>query len=401
MRIVWLAILAAVLLGGLVGTLLVRDAGYVLLAYGDKVVETSLWIALLLLIALYLLVRLVIVVFSQVGRGQIRFSSWRSSRRLRAARAQTVRGLLVMSEGRWAEAQKLLLAGAEQVETPLINYLNAARTAQELGELQQRDEFLKRAHETTPGAKFAVTLTQAEFHIQDNQFEQALAALLLLRKRAPKHAAVLSMLAKCHEALGDWEALRGLLPELTKLRVLPQVELQRLRKAVWAALLLGELPVAKAWKQLPRELKDDEQILHGWVEYLLQETPGQQDDAEQALRLILAQHWDAHLVRLYGLTRSGDQQRQLVTAQSWAKQRPNDADLLLTLGRLCLMNRKFEQAREYFEGSLRLQPADEVYGELGRLCMAMGDERRGAEYLLLSLGDLQDLPQPEAAGAAV
>ncbi len=118
----------------------------------------------------------------------------------------------MLSEGRWEEARRLLLAGADEAETPLINYLNAARAAHEMGDIPARDAYLKQAAETTPGAKFAVTLTQAEFNIRDGHNEQALAALLVLRKRAPRHSAVLAMLAQCYESLGDWQALRELFP---------------------------------------------------------------------------------------------------------------------------------------------------------------------------------------------
>ncbi|MEM9620968.1 MAG: heme biosynthesis HemY N-terminal domain-containing protein [Pseudomonadota bacterium] len=392
MKVAALAILIAIVLGGLVGTLLVRDAGYVLVAYGDLVLETSLWVALLLLIGVYLLVRGLALLWSQTTRGPFKLSNWRSSRRLRNARAQTVRGLLVMSEGRWAEAQKLLLAGAERVETPLINYLNAARTAHELGQVQQRDEFLKRAHESTPGAKFAVTLNQAEFHISDAEYEQALAALLVLRKRAPRHGAVLQMLSRCYEALADWPALRELLPDLGKHKVLGKEELTRLQRLVWQNRLSTDEDVTRVWKQLPKALKQDTTLLVDWVTHLLAQE--RRNDAEQAIRLILGQHWDAALITLYGQVRSDDVQRQLVTAQRWAKERPNDAALMLTLGRLNLMNEKFEQARDCLENSLRLHPDHAVYAELGRLCIAQGDERRGTEYLLRSLGDLADLPQP-------
>ena len=94
------------------------------------------------------------------------------------------------------------------------------------------------------------------------------------------------------------------------------------------------------------------------------------------------------------MTRSTDTASQLIVAQGWAKARPNDPDVLVCLGRLSLMCERFVEAREYFDAALRLAPSEEVYGELGRLCVALGDESRGKEYLLRSLGDLPDLPLP-------
>ena len=365
-----------------------------LVAYADTVVETSLWVALGLLILLYLAVRGVFYLIRNFARGQIRMLRWRSGRKARAARSQTVRGLLVMAEGRWEDAEKLLSDVADDVETPLINYLNAARAAHELGEHSKRDAYLKRAHETTPGAKFAVTLTQAEFNIADGRYEQALASLLNLRGRAPKHRAVLEMLVECYEALGDWQALGQMLSDLKKHKVLPEPEWTRIERAVWQANLRSGMEAAAPWKKLPRTLRGDEPLLRQWVLDLIDAE--RLDDAESAIRQILDHHWQQDLALWYGEIASSDLARQLVVAQGWLKQRPNDAQVALTVGRLCLRNEKFEQAREAFETSLRLDPNDAVYGELGRLCMALGDERRGAEYLLLSLGQLADLPQPQA-----
>ena len=60
-----------------------------------------------------------------------------------------------------------------------------------------------------------------------------------------------------------------------------------------------------------------------------------------------------------------------------------------------MMAKEFGKAREYFDASLRLSPSSAVYAELGRLCVAMGDERRGRDYLLQSLSYLPRLPLPE------
>jgi len=387
-----LVVLLAVLMGGLVGTLMVRDPGYVLITYADTAMETSLWLAILLLAGIYLTLRGVSFVVRNLAQGHFRVSRWRSGRRARTARSQTVRGLLVMAEGRWEDARRLLLAGVEDVETPLINYLNAARAAHELGELAQRDEYLKRAHESTSGAKFAVSLTQAEFNIREGRYEQALAALLNLRRRAPKHGAVLAMLAKCYEALADWQALLHLLGDLKKSKALPEAELERMERTLWSAKLQASDSNAGLWKVLPKSMRSDAQLMQQWVRKLVEDD--KHDDAEQVIRQALSVQWDADLARIYGELHSSDPARQLVVVKGWAKARPSDAEVALSLGRLSLLGENFAQARDYFEASLRLDANDTVYGELGRLCVALGDERRGTEYLLRSLGNLQELPLP-------
>ncbi|MCH8140863.1 MAG: hypothetical protein IH908_04630, partial [Proteobacteria bacterium] len=93
-----LVLAIAVVLGGLVGTLVVRDAGYVLVSYDDFAVETSLWFAVLMLLGLYFLIRFTVFLSTRLLRGGGNFGTWNRRRKVRGARQQTVQGLLLMAE---------------------------------------------------------------------------------------------------------------------------------------------------------------------------------------------------------------------------------------------------------------------------------------------------------------
>lgn len=391
--IVAITILVAVVLGGLLGMWIVRDAGYVLISYGQQIIETSLWVALAGLVVVYLLLRGMAYIFHRLMSSQSQVMNWRSGRKANSARQLTVKGMLFMAEGRWRDGKKALLSAVPSVDTPLINYLQAARSAHELGDAAERDNLLKLAHESTPGAEFAATLTQAEFQMSDGRYEQALATLLTLRKRVPKHKTVLIMLTGCYEALADWQALHEVLPEAADRKAISEAEVRRLSRLVWESLLKGEEKISVLWRRLPRYLKEDHGLLQDWVEHLI--TNGRDDDAENVITLTLDQVWIPELVQRYGILKASDPERQLLVAQGWSKSRPNDPDLLLCLGRLSLLCEEFPQAREYFDAALRCSPSPDVYAELGRLCVALGDERRGKDYLLQSLSYLPDLPLPQ------
>ena len=391
--LVLFALLAAVVLGGLLGTLIVRDPGYVLVSYADWAMETSLWIALLLVLGFYIAVRVLLYAIRRGAQSQGWFLRWQADRRATKARKQTLQGLLLMAEGRWDEAKSQLVASAKRVETPFISYLNAARAAHELGKVDERDECLRLAHETTPGAKFAADLTQAEFRIDDHEYEQALAILLMMRKKAPKHKAVLRMLVKCYEAVGDWSALQAHLRDAADLKVLPPDEINRLSRLVWVDLLKAEASqqdVAELWKRLPKALKQDQPLLSEWVRHL--RAAGNANGAEHVLRLILSNSWQPEFVEAYGMTVSDEVDRQLVTAQRWLRERPNDVDLLIALGRLAAVQDDLAAAREYFESALKLSTRPAIYSELGRVCIGLGEEKRGTDYLLRALGDTVSQP---------
>ncbi len=399
MKIGLLVLGIALVLGGLLGALVIRDPGYVLLAYDRMAVETSLWFAVLVLVAVYFVIRALIFLALRLARGPVRVRTWNRQRRARSAREQTANGLRLMAEGDWRGARDRLEEAAPRVSAPLVNYLGAARAAQAMGDTAGRDELLHRALESTPGARLAVGLTRAELQHAAGQWEQCLATLLQLRNLSPRQQQVLRLLADCYLHLKDWPALIELLPELKRRKANVPQRLDELEQQAWH----GRFSVASddpkgLWKQVPRELQQRSSLVLSYVELLAAQ--GDSSAAEQVLRAALNRHWDAELVRRYGVLQADDPGRQLVVAEGWLKERPNDPELLLALGRISMTNRQWSKAREYLEASLRLRRSPEVQGELGRLCVALGDVDRGSHHLQEALQSLPSLPLPERSNPA-
>jgi HemY protein len=402
-----LYVLLALVVGGVLGTLMRRDSGYVLVSYDRLSVETSVWAALFTLVALYFVTRGVIYLATRFFRTGGELKDWNQRRRERGARRQTIRGLLRLGEGDWAAARKSLLAAAPEAETPLVNYLSAARAANELDDSDGRDEYLIAAQETTPCSQIAVSLTRVELQLAKGQVEQALATALELRKESPRHPKVLSLLRDCYVAAEDWPAVIDLLGGLKK--TMSDEALLALTRKAWtarveaaqkedgAAQSAGELE--DLWSSLPKELRSDVALVTAYTEALL--NVDAIDAAEAQLRRVLNHDWDDGLAGLYGRIRSSDPKHQRKAAEGWLKQRRENAIALLTLGRLNMMNEEWIEARKHLEASLDSAASADVYGELGRLCMALGEVERGAEYLALSLGEsgavVPDLPLPSDA----
>ena len=189
MRRALIYLVIALIVGGAVGTLMSRDPGYVLVSYENMSVETSLWFALLALIVGYFVLRVVIGLSMRLIRTGAGVALWQQNRRARVAQARTVRGLLLAGEGDWPGARKALAADAEVVDLPLVNYLGAARAANEIGDAPGRDALLQKASESTPGATLAVGLTQAELQISAQQYSAAMQTLSNLQDDITKSSA--------------------------------------------------------------------------------------------------------------------------------------------------------------------------------------------------------------------
>ncbi|CUS42075.1 MAG: HemY protein [Gammaproteobacteria bacterium] len=375
--------------GLLAGAFYYIDAGYVLLSFYNYTLETSLWLFLVLLagglIALYWTIRFILIVLQSDGR----FNSWRRHRRSVSARHQTTRGLLSLAQGQWRRAERQLSGSAKDADQPMINYLAAARAAYEQGKTEATDEWLKAASKSTKGSELAVGITQVQLLQSRKQHEQALAVLLQLRQKHPRHAYVLKLIVKTYQDLEDWVALNDLLPTLKKATKIPADDLKKLEENVSLQLLDrakntqgGNLTTT--FESIARDTRYTFPVMKRYIDLLLE--TDQESKAEEALRTGLKYVWHDELIEIYGRLKSTDANKQLLFAEQQVQERPNDPVLLLVLGRLALRVNNVEKAREYLQTGLRIKGLPELHAEMGKVMLAEGDETLACEHFQLALG---------------
>ena len=373
-----------------VGAFVYIDAGYVMLSWENYTVETSLWMFLVLgaiaLLAVYIALRALLVLFGSDRR----FNEWRQRRRSLRARRQTTRGLLALAQGQWRRAERNLTSSAKDSDQPLINYLAAARAAYEQDKSEATDEWLKQASLSTKGSDLAVGITQVQLLQSRHQNEQALAVLISLREKHPRHAYLLKLLVKTLQDLEDWVALNELLPTLRKATKIPDEELRKLERNVALQLLdrarhaNGGQGLTATFDGLGRDVRYTSDVMKSYVDLLLETE--QEEKAEEALREGLKYVWHDELVEIYGRLKGKDANKQLLFAEQQLKERPNDPLLLLTLGRLALRVNDLEKAREYLQTGLSIRGLAELHAEMGKVMLAEGDETLACEHFQLALG---------------
>lgn len=350
--------------------------GFVLLQAGSYSLETSLVVFmfafLLLLVAGYILIRSLIL----MKQSPSKLSAWKTTQRHKRASRALTRGLITLEEGRWAEAERMLLRHAGNSETPLLHYLAAARAAQKQSAPDRRDGYLKLAHETTEGADIAVGVVQAELQLSAGQKEQALATLQHLREMAPKHPYVLQLLQSLYQDMDQWQEVQSVLPDLRKRHVLQSDEV----KALDQEATVGQMEAALAkqdWRQLsqiwdhaPSRLQNSEAMLKPYIQGLVK-----QGEIEQALTLIeqyLRKDWSDALVYQYGLHTHGDLLKRLAITEKWLKSRQSNPWLLLTSGRLAKATELWTKAEEYLKASIQHGARGETYQALAEVQLAQG-----------------------------
>ena len=384
-------VVVALILSAVGASFLLADPGYVVINFRGYVVEMSVPVLAGLAVALVFvvwLIRKIIAAPRRLGEAAGRYRSARSGQKL-------TKGMIAVAEGNLARGERLLGRAAGTSDSPLFNYLQAARAAHLQGKDDRRDEWLRMAYEDAPEAANAVLLTQAEFQLDRSHYESALATLRRVEEDTPDHAQALALMARLYFRLEDWDSLADLLPRLRKNAQVPAARLDKWTIHVHKVALekAADIDVLdSAWSAVPKKLRNETALREAYFEGLMR--VGLHDRAEKELFATLKSNWQAPLVRLYGLAEATDTTKQLKKAENWLKNRAEDPDLLLAAARLCLRNELWGKARSYLETVISLRPTPEAYREYGALLTRLGEADAAAEAYRDGLGMIagQDVP---------
>ena len=300
-----------------------------------------------------------------------------------------ISGLVDSVEGNWEKAEKVLIKHATNSGAPLIHYLTAARAAQSRGALNKRDEYLKMAESQSPGSEFAIGLTQAELHLSENQFDDALEALTRLQSIDSSHASVLKLLHQTYQHLGDWEGIRKLIPSLHKGKVMMEAEVKLLETETFSMLLKQAAEKGNAnvirelWQSIPEHIQTMQGIKAIYFAAMIEVEAGA--EIEEELAKTLEQDWNETFLVLYGSVQSNDVEAQIKNAEHWLALHPGEVVLLRVLGKLNVKHGDAQKAEQYLTKSLEVDPTVAAYQMLGDMLYEQGNKDRAREGFKLGL----------------
>jgi HemY protein len=377
------AAIAAIALvgGGLLAHLLLADPGHVAIRAGRQLFETTIPGFALMLIGLYVLLRSLAAALTS----RRRLATLRAERRRRRARADTQRALLDLAAGNWKRSEELLTRSAAEAESPVVNYLVAARAADLQDAVARRDDWLAHAQEAGPEERAPALVTLAEMQMRRGQHEAALATLEQLDASGDLNSRGLELMARLSQKLSRGELLRSLGPRLRSAKELPEAQVNELLAQAELEELraLGERgdpgAVEAAWNALPRNARRLPQaiVMHARARM----DGGAHADAERELRDLIEETSDAAALRLYGELVLPDPLVPLERAENWLRKRPDDPELLATCARLCLRAELIGKARSYLEASLARRPSADLSLLLADLHDQRGEHALAAQVL--------------------
>lgn len=354
-----------------IGIEIVRHPGYLLMTYDPWMVQMPIWFALICLILAFVLFYFLINSIDQIHFLWFRLKNWLRFRREHQSYSKTQHGLSLLIEGEWKKAEKLLLAGLNQSYEPLINYLGAAKAAHEQRAYERRDSYIQKAYEVAPKADLSIGLLKAELELSQDQLEHAVATLNHLKQTSPRHPRVLKLLERAYIRLGDWKNLLNLLPQLRKVKVVPDEEFGNFEQHLFTELL--QTDGAKTlddlhhiWDQMPRSVRKNPEVVKAYVKQLLPFTSAEKE-IEELIRKTLKYHWQPELVKIYSNLHFTNYNKALAVLGAWMKQYGQRPELLLALGKICVRIQLWGKAKTYFEECLSLGPNPEAAFEHGKL----------------------------------
>jgi HemY protein len=374
------------------------NSGYVLVVSPPYRIELSLNLLLVALLALlfiaYFAVRLVVI----ASRLPAEVSDVRARQRREKVHATMMDGLRAFFEGRYAKAESACAAALEMEQSPemaAINATIAARSAHELRRYSHRDEFICKAESSAPDEITLRVMTHAELLVDEHRPEEALKLLGALRTTGTRqHTAALRLELKAQQLSKDWAAVLDLLRQLERRNALDSTLIRQWRRHAhlegFKSRTQDPHALKEYWQNISSSDKKDSKLAAAAARAYA--ALGDCVSAHDIIEQSLDDQWDSELAELYSECLENDAIRQIERAEAWLKSYPNDASLLLALGKLCAHRELWGKAQNFLEASVSVEPSytahlalARLYEKIGRPEAAKGHYDKGLELALRRL----------------
>ena len=367
----WVLVLFGLAVAAALGARL--NDGYVLLVFPPYRAEVSLNLFVLALVAtvlaLYMAMRALAVTFGLPKRVR----EYRERRQRERAGLIFQDAVRLLFEGRFGQAMKKAGEAYDAGTARGLSALIAARAAQRLREPEKLQDWMRRAMSDDVRNEAATLMLEAEMMNESRRFEEALAALGKLQGKQGRHIAALRLELRARQGTGDWDGVLKLARQLEKRDALPPevarevktlAHLENIaRRRADAGQLqdyLRAVPAAEYGRRL---------VLAGARALVELDAPdAAQKLIEGALDGYSEAGWQPELVALYGGLTGPGLTARIARAEKWLLQYPDEAALLLALGRMCMNQRLWGKAQSYLEASLAVEETRDAHLALADLC---------------------------------
>jgi HemY protein len=377
--LLWLLVLFAV---AVAVALAAHNNGYAVLVYPPYRIELSLTLFIGLLIAVFIAAYLLVRTVAAALRLPDYVRRFRAERLQNKGRKAMMDALGAFFEGRYAAAEKAAVRAMDLGESSGINPIIAARAAHELREFDKRDTYLAAGQGKSVGDSTMRLMAQSKFMLDQQQPQSALSALAELRDAGVKnHIGALQMELKAQQQAKNWDGVLEVLKQLEKRTALDVTVVEQMRQQAYIGKLgraQGAPELQGIWKSIPGDFRRRARVAAAAAHIFIQ-----LKDCAMAQRILaesLESKWDSGLLALYGECTGGEVVARIEKAEGWLKKHPNDASLLLALGKLCVHQGLWGKAQSYLEASISVAPTRAAYTTLAHLLEKLQKPDEASRY---------------------
>ncbi len=351
--------------------------GYVLLVFPPWRAEVSLNLLILVLLGLFMAFYAAMRVLSATFGLPKRVREYRTRQRRDKAGLVFQDAVRLLFEGRFGQAMKKAAEAHGAGTAPGLSALIAARAAQRMREPAKQQYWLEHARTDDPRTEAATLMLDAEMANEERRFDVALAALEKLQGKQGRHIAALRLELRARQGAGDWVGVIKLVRQLAKRDALPDEVVREILTQAHLACIAkrsgDERQLISYLRSLPGEERGRRVVLAAARALSAQGADGEaQKLIESALDAAGDEAWQTDLLAIYGRLTHGEQTARIAKAEAWLRRHPDDALLLMALGRMCQRQRLWGKAQSYLEASLSVEVTQEGHLELARLFDQLG-----------------------------
>jgi HemY protein len=385
--LLWLVALMAAAIG--IAVTARFNPGNVVLFYPPHRIDMSLNLFVVLAAVLFLVLYGLVRAFNATMKMPQKVAAYRQRKREREGNKGLRDALKALFEGRFGHAEKAAMRAAELPENAGLAALIGARAAHRMREPARRDAWLAGiVHDNT--LKTARLMTVTELLVDDHQPEAALEAVAELTASGQRHIHALQWSMKANQQARNWPEVLRLVRTLDKRKALHPALSSRLREMSYESLLSEGAHDAESmrrvWSSVPAADRTKPYIAARAAAAFNER--GLHDDARVIAEAALRAEWDERVVRAYresaGPTGSASLLAQIEHCESWMRERPNDPELALALGALCLKQKLWGKAQRYLEQALSdaTDPAmvRDAHLKLAQMHEALGQHEEAAGH---------------------
>ena len=389
-QLIWIIVLFAVGIG--LALLSNIYTGNVFIQVNTLLVRVNLNLFIVGLLLGVLLLYILVGVFAALLGAPGRLSRFGTSRKSRkAAQALNAAGLAYF-EGKYRQAEQQaakVLANKEAGDNRNLALMLGAHAADQMENFELRDHYLKDIEKLPNKQQLSRYLLLAESALGRRDYPTALENLNAAARIHPTLPRLARLQLRYAFDHGDAEDVLAKSEKLMKVGAINDFEAEQYQSWAYRRLLAEASDAARlkaCLKRIPEALKADELCVAIAEKY---ERLGLYTEAVKWVRQYYPQNRRPELLEAFvesvRFFNERGQQKAIDLADSWLKDKPDDAPLLMYLGQLAYGRSLWGKAQSYLEASIALQPSIAARLMLARVLDETGQPQKAQEQRKLVL----------------